>query len=145
MKLLYTLLLAATLSAQTTQLGLESSTQVMIAHSNRLPPMTYSVFRELGCSVTWARVNTASGVFNSTNLDACATTAIGTGATTLVFQLTQTPPWISSNPTDTGCNASPQFNGSCDPPSDINSDGTGTDATFKAYCTWLFGHVTTKF
>jgi len=50
--------------------------------------------------------------------------------------LARTPTWASSAPTDTTCNYtgtdSGEGDGECDPPIDLNSDGSGTDAVWIA-------------
>jgi hypothetical protein len=48
------------------------------------------------------------------------------------------PSFISSNPNDAECGES---NGICDPPTDLNPDGSGSDATFKAFVTALMVHT----
>jgi len=123
-------------NAQTTQIGLTASAGVS---NNNTPPWPLapgqiSVYRELGANVNWAYVETSSGVYNWTHFDATTNFAIAQGATKIEFQIWQTPTWASSNPGDTNCSDT-TYPGSCDPPSDLNSDGTGTNALFKAYVT----------
>jgi len=48
------------------------------------------------------------------------------------------PQWASSNPNDTVCANAP---GSCDPPNDLNSDGTGTDQHWKDFVTAIATRV----
>ncbi len=61
----------------------------------------------------------------------------------IIFTFSSVPQYISSNPSD-GCNfvsTSGHQPGSCDPPTDVNADGTGTDATFTNFVTALAQHV----
>lgn len=136
------LLLQAALLGQMTRIGVTASASTMVGQKVPYPPFNTTVYRQLGCSVNWAQVNAAgAGQYNFTNLDACTNTAVSNGVTTVLFQLWQTPTWASSVPGDINCNASPRFNGSCDPPADLAADGTGTNASFKAYATALMQHA----
>lgn len=145
MKHLAVLLLLFLPQMRATDLGLSAAATTMIGHKVPYPPMNTTVYRELSCSVQWAQVQAGgTGTFNWTNLDACTNTAVTNGVTKILFQLWQTPTWASSVPGDTNCNASPKFNGSCDPPADLNSDGTGTNTNFKVYATALMAHALAK-
>ncbi|MGD0270756.1 MAG: putative Ig domain-containing protein [Candidatus Sulfotelmatobacter sp.] len=93
----------------------------------------------------WPYLNTASGVFDFTNLDTDLALAYTQGARLGMYTLARTPPWATSNPNDTTCNYSGTGNGNgngeCDPPSDLNSDGSGADAIWKAWITAIATHV----
>jgi hypothetical protein len=93
----------------------------------------------------WPYLNTASGVFDFTNLDTDLALAYTQGAKIGMYTLARTPPWATSNPNDTTCNysgtGSGNGNGECDPPSDLNSDGSGADAIWKAWITAIATHV----
>jgi len=93
----------------------------------------------------WPSINTASGVFDFTNLDASLATAYSNGVTVGMYTLARTPPWASSNPTDTTCAyttvASGGGDGECDAPFDLNSDGSGANAIWKAWITAIATHV----
>ncbi len=93
----------------------------------------------------WPSINTASGVFDFSNLDATLAQAYSSGVTLGMYTLARTPPWATSNPADTSCNYtaanSGGGNGECDAPLDLNSDGSGTNATWKAWITAIATHV----
>jgi len=93
----------------------------------------------------WPYLNTASGVFDFTNLDTDLALAYTQGAKLGMYTLARTPPWATSNPNDTICNYSGTGNGNgngeCDAPSDLNSDGSGTNAIWKAWITAIATHV----
>jgi Ig-like domain CHU_C associated len=74
--------------------------------------------------------------YNWTKLDAWLSLIPQHGADVL-YTFGRTPAWASSNPTDTTCGFAP---GSCDPPSDVNADGSGTDQFFKDYVTCVVQH-----
>ena len=93
----------------------------------------------------WPYLNTASGVFDFTNLDTDLALAYTQGAKLGMYTLARTPPWATSNPNDTICNYSGTGNGNgngeCDAPSDLNSDGSGANAIWKAWITAIATHV----
>jgi len=93
----------------------------------------------------WPSINTASGVFDFTNLDSTLATAYSNGVMDGMYTLARTPPWASSNPTDTTCAdttaSSGGGDGECDAPSDLNSDGSGANAIWKAWITSIATHV----
>jgi hypothetical protein len=93
----------------------------------------------------WPYLNTASGVFDFTNLDSDLALAYSKGAMDGMYTLARTPPWATSDPTDTSCSYtgtdSGDGNGECDPPIDLNADGTGTNAIWKAWITAIAAHV----
>jgi hypothetical protein len=95
-------------------------------------------------STQWPDINTASGVFEFTKLDSDLVLAYSKGTMEGMYTLARTPTWASSNPTDTSCNNTTGMgggDGECDPPSDLNSDGSGTNAIWKAWITAIATHV----
>jgi hypothetical protein len=93
----------------------------------------------------WPYLNTASGVFNFTSLDSDLALAYSNGAMEGMYTLARTPTWASSDPTDATCNYTGSGaglgDGECDAPSDLNSDGSGADAIWKAWITAIATHV----
>jgi len=93
----------------------------------------------------WPYLNTASGVFDFTNLDSDLALAYSKGAMDGMYTLARTPPWATSNPNDASCSYtgtdSGDGNGECDPPIDLNTDGSGTNAIWKAWITAIAAHV----
>ena len=92
----------------------------------------------------WPYLNTASGVFDFTNLDSDLALAYSRGTMEGMYTLSRTPPWATSNPTDSSCadtNGSGGADGECDPPIDLNSDGSGANAIWKAWITAIATHV----
>jgi hypothetical protein len=79
-------------------------------------------------STGWSQINTASGVFDFSNLDGFVSAA--PSGVDLLYNLARTPSWASSNPNDSSCGYDTSTQGGpgqCDPPADLNSDGTGKD------------------
>ena len=110
------------------------------------PTVTYGMQRFWDSPpLQWPYLNTASGVFNFTSLDSDLALAYSNGATEGMYTLARTPTWASSNPLDTTCNYTGSGaglgDGECDPPSDLNSDGSGADAIWKAWITAIATHV----
>lgn len=85
---------------------------------------------------TWANINTANGAYDWTTLDNWLTHA-GDQKATVLYTFGHVPQWASSNPNDQSCQPTP---GSCDPPDDLNPDGSGTDQHWKDYVTALASH-----
>jgi hypothetical protein len=102
----------------------------------RWPTVTYGMQRFWDSPLQWPAINTAPGFFEFSGLDADLLQAYSAGTMEGMYTLARTPPWITSQPTDTTCNyqrpAIGGGNGECFPPVDLNSDGSGTNATWKA-------------
>ncbi len=93
----------------------------------------------------WPFLNPASGVFDFSNLDSALAQAYSSGVMEGMFTLARTPTWATSRPTDTNCHyiggRLGGGNGECDPPSDINNDGSGPNVIWKAWITAIATHV----
>jgi hypothetical protein len=111
------------------------------------PPYNYA-FTDVGamtlrtwnsCMIYWANMNPSDGVYYFHKLDALLAAAKSAGMADVYLQLGNTPPWISQNPYDPNCD---QENGYCQPPSDINPNGSGTDLAWRKFIQVLALHVT---
>jgi hypothetical protein len=93
----------------------------------------------------WPSINTASGVFDFTNLDSTLAQGYSSGVMEGMYTLARTPPWATSNPADTSCHyvnaVSGGGAGECDAPIDLNSDGSGSNAIWKAWITAIATHA----
>jgi Putative Ig domain len=93
----------------------------------------------------WPSINTASGVYDFTNLDSELATGYTNGVMEGMYTLARTPPWATSNPSDTSCHYTTATSGGgageCDAPIDLNTDGSGTNAIWKAWITAIATHV----
>jgi hypothetical protein len=99
------------------------------------PTVPFGGLRLWDTSTGWAQINTANGVYDWTNLDGFISVS-QTHSVDLLYDLARTPAWISSNPNDSTCAYSTSAEGGpgqCDPPTDLNSDGSGTDAAWIAW------------
>src|SRR5580658_912687 len=114
--------------------------------STNFPTVSYGMQRFWDSPpLQWPSINTAPGVFDFSNLDAALAQDYSSGVSEALYTLARTPPWITSQPTDTTCNyqlpATGGGNGECYPPSDLNPDGSGTNATWKAWITAIAQHA----
>lgn len=92
----------------------------------------------------WPDINTAFGVFDYSDLDSDLALAYSKGTMEGMYTLARTPTWASSNPTDMSCNNTSGLGGGggeCDPPIDLNSDGSGSNDIWKAWVTAIATHV----
>jgi hypothetical protein len=113
-------------------------------------------WRSLVGSVKWADINTADGTYDFSTLDQWLSKAQA-GGQDVMFTMYATPSWASSrgvncvsqgNPTgcvgppNTACSFQSQNGpGICDPPDDLNCDGSGPNLHFQNFVTALLNHV----
>jgi len=101
------------------------------------PTMPIYGLRLWDTDTAWAQLNTASGVYDWTVLDSWIAAAASHN-TELIYTFGQTPAWASSDPNDENCDYAP---GTCWPPNDLNSDGTGTDQHWIDFVTAIAQHA----
>ena len=95
------------------------------------PTDTFYGQRLLGTGTLWGNLETANGTYNWTTLNKFVSAA-QTHGIDLIYTFLGVPQWASSNPSDASCSSWP---GSCDPPNDLNSDGTGSNAQWDSFVT----------
>jgi hypothetical protein len=88
----------------------------------------------------WNAIETSSGVYDFSRLDTRLADAQAEGVDVL-YTIYATPTFHSATPTDSSCS---EAVAACDPPSDVNADGSGTDAAFIAFVTTLVNHAGTQ-
>jgi len=96
------------------------------------------------CDIQWPDLEPSQGVFDFSNLDGVMSAASAAGVNDVMIEAHRVPQWISSNPSDIDCdqaNVNGIAPGGCDPPTDLNPDGTGTDASFIGYVQALLTHA----
>jgi hypothetical protein len=87
----------------------------------------------------WSVLEPASGSYDFDNVDAALAALYAGGVKDGIdFTFGAVPNWASSAKTDRGCAFG---EGTCDLPSDLAPDGTGTDSTFVTFVTALAQHV----
>ena len=114
-------------------------------HVNRIdapwPVVSVGAQRLHDNGVNWAEIETQPGVYDFTRLDTLMARAQTKGVD-LLYTFVDVPQFYSSVPTDTDCAYPQNGTGGCDPPSDLNSDGTGANTNFKNFVTALATHAT---
>src|SRR5947208_1794576 len=90
------------------------------------PTVAFGGLRLWDTATGWAQINTADGVYDWSTLDKF-TAAAQAHSVDLLYNLARTPTWASSGPTVTTCAYADIAGGpgQCQPPVDLNSDGTG--------------------
>lgn len=88
--------------------------------------------------IKWGQINTSNGVYNWTGLDNWLDKAQGQGMDVL-YTFGDTPQFAAAATAPKGCVSPGPY--SCASPTDVNSDGTGTDAYFQAFVTALVTHA----
>ncbi len=99
----------------------------------------FSSWRSVSAGIQWSSINTSPGVYDWGYFDRWMARASEYGQTVL-YTVYATPTWASSCPTCV-CNQGNGAPGSCYPPNDLNSDGTGSDKHLKDFVTALMQHV----
>jgi hypothetical protein len=84
--------------------------------------------------VKWAHIETANGVYSWSKLDNWISKAQAQHMDVL-YTIGDTPQWAGKIPANRPCGSSGPY--SCSAPTDVNSDGTGSDAKFSAFITAL--------
>jgi len=109
-------------------------------NTSSLPTVTYGCARGWDLAgLEWVFINTSAGVYDFTSLDSTLANLKSGGISCVQLVLgSRTPSFASSNPSDSSCNYG---NGQCDPPSDLNSNGTGTNLFFRNEVAALTTHV----
>ena len=100
------------------------------------PQVTFGTLRLWDGDVAWQQINTADGVYDWSVLDAWLAAA-QPGGQHILYTFGQTPQWASSDPNDSSCAGG---TGTCAPPNDLNTDGSGTDQHWKDFVTAIASH-----
>ncbi len=108
-----------------------------VLYGNPWPTMAITGMRLWDSHVAWGQINTAKGVYDWSTLDSWISKAASHNST-LIYTFGYTPSWASSKSNDESCD---NGDGSCDPPSDLNSDGTGSDQHFIDFVTAIAKHA----
>jgi hypothetical protein len=101
----------------------------------------FSEMRLWATKTSWADLNPSNGVYDWTVLDKWIAAGTQHGANQFILTLAMTPQWASSNPHDPVCKF---YAGECDPPNDLNADGSGPNQHWKDYITAVATHVNGK-
>jgi hypothetical protein len=102
------------------------------------PTVPFGAGRLWDSGVSWAELNKAQGVYDWQILDKWLIKYHEHGVDDLLYTFGRVPRWASSKPDDSNC-AFPEP-GSCDPPEDLKTDGTGPNQHWKDFVTALANH-----
>jgi hypothetical protein len=105
-------------------------------HPEPWPAVPFGGVRLWNTGTTWADLNPSRGVYDWTKLDKWLAAAAQNNHNVL-YTFAGVPQWASSNPDDSTCMQQP---GACDPPNDLNADGSGPDQHWKDFVTALVEH-----
>lgn len=136
------LLLSSRLFGQTipsSYIGLE-----MKATGGTYPTINFGSARLWDSDVAWTTLNPSNGVYAFGNVDGILGQLYNGGVLDdVIYTVGMTPNWASSNPSDTHCDGfgASGIRGGCWLPSDLATNGTGTDATFIAFIQHLATHL----
>jgi len=100
------------------------------------PSVPFGAQRLWDSGVSWQDINTADGLYDWNLLDRWLSDAQGHNVD-LLYTFGETPAWASSSPNDSSCAAGA---GTCDPPNDLNADGTGSNQHWKDFVSALVSH-----
>jgi hypothetical protein len=98
----------------------------------------FASWRSNAAMVRWSDINTAPGVYDWTRLDNALSSTTQYGQSVL-YNVYYTPSWASQCPACV-CGKQKETAG-CYPPSDLNSDGSGTDQHLKDFVAALLQHA----
>jgi hypothetical protein len=106
-----------------------------------VPSVQFGGLRLWDSGTGWSQINTAPGVYDFSHMDIWLSEA-KTNNVDVLYNLGRTPMWASSMPNDSTCNYSTLGggNGQCWPPTDLNPDGSGTDAIWINWVTAVVSH-----
>ncbi len=99
-------------------------------------PIYFANQRLEGSDVNWWNIEVGPGTYDYNYLDQWIAQAQA-NKVTLMYTFDGVPQFYSSVPSDAGCTFE---DGACDPPKDVNADGSGTDAAFIHFVTDLARH-----
>jgi polysaccharide biosynthesis protein PslG len=105
-------------------------------HPEPWPTVPFGGLRLWNTGTTWENINPSMGTYDWTQLDRWLAAA-NQHHDSVLYTFAGVPQWASSNPSDPICLSGP---GSCDPPWDLNPDGTGTDQMWQDFITALVQH-----
>lgn len=113
------------------------SAQTGLLYGEPWPSVSFSGLRLWDTNTGWANLNPTSTSFDWSVLDTWMNSA-GNHGVDLMYTFGRVPQWASSKPYDATCRFGP---GQCDPPNDLNLDGTGTDQHWKTFVQALATHA----
>ena len=101
------------------------------------PDIPIGSFRMWDAATGWAQINTGPGKYDWQQIDQWFHDLQEHGVEDVLYTFGRTPQFASSQPNDDRCGYEP---GSCDPPRDLNPDGSGPNQYWKDFVTAIVTH-----
>lgn len=101
-------------------------------------PAVLQTIRLWDSGVKWTQVQSAANTYKWTEIDRWVSSCQASGYD-IIYVFGATPTFIASS-CGASCSNVSGYTNNCCPPTDVNSDGSGTDATFKGFVTALVTH-----
>ena len=107
------------------------------------PSFPFGTVRMTSTETKWSQIDLGGGTYDFSTLDQWLGLYKANGNPQVIYTIYSVPSYASSNPTDPCAfsSSSDHTPGSCDPPIDLNADGTGTDQIFKSFITAIAQHA----
>ena len=110
-----------------------------VHNNNNWPSVPLAGIRLWSTGTYWQNLNPAPGAYDFTTFDQFLNAARAHNVDVL-YTFGEVPAWASSNP-NLVCGTSGAPPGSCAPPNDLNSDGTGPNQHWKDFVTAVVSHA----
>jgi hypothetical protein len=110
-----------------------------VHNRNNWPTVPFAGIRLWSTGTAWLDMNSAPGTYDFSGLDLWITAAQAHHAD-VIYTFGEVPAWASSN-TSLVCGTSGAPLGSCAPPDDLNSDGTGSNQHWKDFVAAVVTHA----
>jgi hypothetical protein len=101
------------------------------------PAVPFGSFRFWDSATGWTQINTAKDHYDWTQVDKWLAALKAHNIDDALYTFGRVPRFASSKPNDQSCGYGP---GQCDPPADLNADGSGTDQSWKDFVTAIATH-----
>lgn len=111
---------------------------MLTATTKSWPTVPFGALRLWDTGTNWFELCSSASNCNFAPLDNWINVANAKGIDDIIYTFGHTPTWASSTPSDATCSG---IAGACWAPSDLKSDGTGTDQLWKNYVTAIATHV----
>ena len=102
------------------------------------PSIPFGAGRLWDCGVSWSELNPAYQTYNWDLLDKWLSRYREHGIGELLYTFGRVPQWATSKPNDSSCAF--QGRGQCDPPNDLQPDGSGSDQHWKDFVAAIASH-----
>ncbi len=117
--------------------GMRADSEVVTTwHTEPWPSVQFGSIRLWDSHTAWMDLNPSQGQYDWSYLDLWLAHAQA-GGQNVLYTFGRTAPWASSNPHDQSCHYAV---GVCDPPNDLNADGSGPNQHWKDFVTALVNH-----